>query len=101
MKLILTSCLLVLSCTMHSQTTPVHYELTAEHHMFMCPFLTPIFMSELEQVGATDVVRTSEYALLFNLNPADYPAFNEELIRATANRVGFIADNITVKRTEE
>ena len=101
MKLLLTSCCLLLCCAFFAQSNPVRYELDAEHHMFMCPFLTPIFMSELEQVGATEMVRTADYKLQFNLNPELYPAFNEELIRKTANRIGFISDNITINKREE
>jgi len=73
----------------------VKYELNAQEHAFMCPFLSPILMRQLQEKGASEVIMTSDYKLLITFNSS--LVLTEEEIMQMAVKVGYQREILSIK----
>ena len=73
---------------------PIAFIVEAEANGFMCPFLTPIFMKELEQRGAISVIKDDQLRVHVSF-PADSNITADDLIRIAEN-VGYEKNKIHV-----
>ncbi len=73
----------------------VKYELNAQEHAFMCPFLSPILMRQLQEKGASEVIKTSDYKLLITFNSS--LVLTEEEIMQMAVKVGYQREILSIK----
>lgn len=79
----------------HFRTSePIKFIVEAEANGFMCPFLTPIFMKELEQRGAISVIKDDQLRVHVSF-PADSNITADDLKRIAEN-VGYEKDKIHV-----
>jgi hypothetical protein len=46
------------------------YKVEADDHGFMCPFLTPMFMNKMKELGAVDVRKDDSLAIWFKAPPS-------------------------------
>ncbi len=90
--------LVVLNFSVWSQEQ-VKYELNAQEHAFMCPFLSPILMRQLQEKGATEVIKTTDYKLLITFNSA--LLLTEEEIIQMAIKVGYQREILSIKLIED
>ena len=71
------------------------YELSAEAHAFMCPFLSPKYMQRIHSIDSCNVWRTDDLVIHVEFT---VPIINmEEQLLVAAEKTGYERKNITVK----
>jgi hypothetical protein len=80
-----------------SQSTSYH--LTPKANAFMCPFLTPIFMKELTEAGAEELIKDDHLVIHFTV-PTGASLDSAEVYRI-AGEVGFQSKIFTLQKTRE
>lgn len=75
----------------------LYFEVDADNHAFMCPFLSPIFMGLLEDAGAYWVAKDEVHRVhvAFPLGSMD-----EEGVLGLAVKTGYMEEIVTVVRRE-
>lgn len=72
------------------------YEITADAHAFMCPFLSPRYMEFIQSNGDCSVIKTDDLVIhVYCYKENDLTP--DELLKL-ADKVGYEPKNITIKR---
>lgn len=71
------------------------YELSAEAHAFMCPFLSPKYMQRIHSIDSCNVWRTDD--LVIHVEFALPTTNMEEKLLVAAEKTGYERKNIAVK----
>lgn len=72
------------------------FDISAEAHAFMCPFLTPRYIEFISSNSDCKVVKTDDLVLhVYCFREDD---LSEEELLKLADRVGYEPKNITIKR---
>lgn len=72
------------------------FEITAEAHGFMCPFLTPKYMELIHKLDSCKVWKTDD--LVIHVDFIKSTTDSEEQLISAAETIGYERKNITVKR---
>lgn len=80
----------------HFNDTSIVFEISADAHGFMCPFLTPMFMNRLKAEGAIEVSKSEDLTIT-----AVFPItsiVSEESLRNWAAMVGYEKDKVHARK---
>jgi hypothetical protein len=73
------------------------YDISAEAHAFMCPFLSPKYMQRIHSLDSCKVWRTDD--LVIHVEFSKPTTVNEEQLLLAAEKTGYERKNITVRET--
>jgi len=75
----------------------IDVELLPKENVFMCPFLTPIFMRELTKSGAQEIRKDDQLVIHYTVDKSS--SLDSATVYRIAEKVGFQAKYFTLRTT--